>query len=103
MALSNKDWEDIRYQTNRYVEKLEQENERLKKRIEEITRIGLADHKYASEKEDEAVTLQLEKQELIEWLKQRIKETTITTEENDYYLGLNFAFNEILNKLEGKE
>lgn len=41
-----------------YITNLEQENKYLKKINDEKTKIGIADHKYASKKEDEVIVLQ---------------------------------------------
>jgi len=97
------------------ISELQQENETLKKRIEEITRIGLSDHRYASNKEDEAITLQMEKAELIEWLEKEIKDTFENQKLNetlysDVYLkytsnlqeeAIRIKLNKVLNKIKG--
>lgn len=52
------------YNANDEKDKIKQENEYLKKQNDEKTKIGVADHKYASQMEDKVIELQQENEEM---------------------------------------
>ena len=49
-------------------DKLIQENQELKKQLEEKTKIGISDHKYASKCEDKVITMENQQKEFIKYL-----------------------------------
>ena len=51
-------------ETEQYILNLEQENKKLKKTLENNTKVNVADHKYASEMEDKYLELKQENKEL---------------------------------------
>lgn len=61
--------EDIR-ESKEINGELQQENEYLKKQNDEKTKIGIADHKYASQMEDKVIKLQQENKEYKEYVKE---------------------------------
>lgn len=63
-----------------YITNLQQENEYLKKQDDDKTKIGIADHKYASQMEDKVIILQQENE--------RLKEQS---KKDNHILGCNFA------------
>lgn len=76
-----------------YIYLVEKENQELKKQIEEKIKIGVADHKYASECEDKVIVLETQQKEFIKYLEDEIK---LQEEINDKLLAT--AFEEILQK-----
>lgn len=68
---------------------LQQENKQLKQKIEQQTKICLADHKYASSKEDEVIVLTHQRdlyKEVIEEAKKYIKEHIRVDDEYPAYM-----------------
>ena len=57
----------------------EEEHEKLKKQLEEKTKIGISDHKYASECEDKVITMENQQKEFIEYLENMLDD------ENDIF------------------
>ena len=55
-------------------DELLRENQKLKKQLEENSKINIADHKYASECEDKVITMENQQKEFIEYLVNEIKE-----------------------------
>lgn len=53
-------------------DKFQQENQELKKQLEEKTKIGISDHKYASKCEDKVITIENQQQEFINYLENEI-------------------------------
>ena len=49
------------------VENLRLENQELKKRLEECSKVNIADHKYASKCEDKVIVLEAQQKKFIEW------------------------------------
>ena len=66
-----------------YIANLQQENEYLKKQNDEKTKIGVADHKYASQMEEKAILLQQENQILHENNQNMQEEMAKVWEENE--------------------
>lgn len=56
-----------------YIQALE-ENQELKKRLEEYSKVNIADHKYASKCEDKVIVLEAQQKKYIEWLEDKIKQ-----------------------------
>ena len=56
-----------------YIQALE-ENQELKKRLEECSKVNIADHKYASKCEDKVIVLEAQQKEFIDWLENESKE-----------------------------
>ena len=56
-----------------YIQALE-ENQELKKRLEECVKINIADHRYASSCEDKVIVLEAQQKEFIDWLENESKE-----------------------------
>lgn len=52
---------------------IELEKEKLKKQLEEKTRIGVVDHKYASKCEDKVITMENQQQEFLKILNEKEK------------------------------
>ena len=63
---------DIEYYKNKN-QRLQQENQELKKQLEKCSKINIADHKYASKCEDKVITMENQQKEFIEYLEDRIK------------------------------
>lgn len=58
---------------NEIVSPILKENQELKKLNEEKTKIGIADHKYASKCEDKVIVLKTQQKEFIKYLEDEIK------------------------------
>lgn len=52
-------------------DKFQQENQELKKQLEEKTKIGISDHKYASKCEDKVITIENQQKEFIKYLENK--------------------------------
>ena len=52
---------------------LERENNELRERLVENSKINIADHKYASECEDKVITMENQQEEFIEWLEANLE------------------------------
>lgn len=50
---------------------LKKENQELKKQLEEKTKIGISDHKYASKCEDKVITIENQQKEFIKYLENK--------------------------------
>lgn len=50
-----------------------EENQELKKQLENNAKINIADHKYASKCEDKVIVVENQQKEFIEWLEQNIE------------------------------
>lgn len=66
-----------------YITNLQQKNEYLKKQNDEKTKIGVADHKYASQMEDKVIELQQENERLHENNQAMQEEMARVWEENE--------------------
>lgn len=62
---------DIEYYKNKN-QRLQQENQELKKQLEKCSKINIADHKYSSKCEDKVITMENQQKEFIEYLEDRI-------------------------------
>lgn len=69
-----------------YIGILETENAELKKQLEEKTKIGVADHKYASKCEDKVVVMEAKQREFIKWLEK--KQSFLRDEISELTLGM---------------
>ena len=56
--------------------KIKEENEKLKKLLEEKTKIGIADHKYASKCEDKVIVMEAKQKKFIKYLEDEIEQNT---------------------------
>lgn len=78
------------------------ENQELKKQLEEKTKIGISDHKYASKCEDKVITMENQQKEFIEYINKTIEELQcddVDDEEMKGYLIQRIdTFKEILQK-----
>ena len=61
----------------KYIEQLQQENQKLKETLENNSKINIADHKYASEMEDKYLTEHKILIEFEKWLEEKEKDTKI--------------------------
>ncbi len=68
--------------------KIQEENQELKKQLENSIKVNIADHKYASECEDKVVTLQAYQKKFTKWLEDEIHtiETTFSQINGNYGL-----------------
>ena len=84
--------------THRNTELLE-ENQKLKKQLENNSKINVADHKYASKCEDKVIVLENQQEEFIKWLEDGIQKVTHTEffDERIQRAGL-IAYNRCLQK-----
>ena len=84
--------------THRNTELLE-ENQKLKKQLENNSKINVANHKYASKCEDKVIVLENQQEEFIKWLEDGIQKVTHTGffDERIQRAGL-IAYNRCLRK-----
>ena len=79
-------------------DELLRENQKLKKQLEENSKINIADHKYASECEDKVITMENQQKEFIEYLVNEIKEHEKYDKKNNCeWQGYNF-YQDVLSK-----
>ena len=55
-----------------YISILEQDNAKLKKQLENNSKINISDHKYASECEDKVIVLETQQKEFINYLQEEL-------------------------------
>lgn len=89
-------------QKERENQKLKEENQELKKQLEEKIKIGVADHKYASECEDKVITMENQQKEFIEYMNKTIEELECDDYDDEemkgYLIQRIDIFKEILSK-----
>lgn len=76
----------------------ERENNELRERLVENSKINIADHKYASECEDKVITMENQQKEFIDYLKEQINECKLSGNDEDYVRA--DVYEEILFKIE---
>lgn len=79
-----------------YIGILETENAELKKQLEEKTKIGVADHKYASKCEDKVVAMEAKQQEFIKYLEDY--QDGANNSLDSYDCGINDCLGDVLSK-----
>lgn len=93
----------LAYDVKNYLPKLQQENKILKKQLEHNSKINVSDHKYASQKEDEAITYKHIIDELEKWLEEEIDMCFTTIPDYEIYITRQeekHILQEVLNKLQ---